>query len=141
MRQTPGAEAKKVECLRRRSTAAEYIQSEWGIPCASRTLAKLAVIGGGPVFRKAGRTPLYPEDGLDDWARSKLGPRVRSTSELPEAHQGHDAALPGVAAIQPTATAAQSSPHQAATKDRGDASHSCTRKRGEARVEAITKQT
>jgi hypothetical protein len=53
----------------------------------------------------------------------------------------HDAALPGVAAIQPTATAAQSSPHQATTKDRGDASRSCTRKRGEARVEAITEQT
>ena len=50
----------------------------------------------------------------------------------------HDAALPGVAAIQPTATAAQSSPHQAS---RGDASRSCTRKRGEARVEAITEQT
>jgi hypothetical protein len=82
MRQTPGAEAKKLERLRRRSTAAEYIQSEWGIPCSPKTLAKLAVIGGGPEFRRAGRTPLYPEDDLDDWARSKLSARVRSTSEL-----------------------------------------------------------
>jgi hypothetical protein len=80
-------EAKKLERLRRRSAAAEYIESQWGIPCSPKTLAKWAVIGGGPVFRKAGRTPLYPEDGLDDWARRKLGPRVRSTSELPEAHQ------------------------------------------------------
>ena len=78
---------KKSERLRRRTAAAEYIQSEWGIPCSPKTLAKLAVIGGGPVFRRAGRTPLYPEDGLDDWARSKLGPRVRSTSEVPEPHQ------------------------------------------------------
>jgi hypothetical protein len=123
MRQTPGAEAKKVERLRRRSTAAQYIQSEWGIPCASRTLAKLAVIGGGPVFRKAGRTPLYPEDGLDDWALSKLGPRVRSTSELPEAHRERDVALPGVAATHPspTVTAAQSSRHHAPNNDRSDA--------------------
>jgi hypothetical protein len=86
MAQTP-TPANKQERLRRRGDAAQYIQSEWGIPCATKTLAKLAVVGGGPVFRKAGRTPLYPEDALDDWARSKLGPRVRSTSELPEAHQ------------------------------------------------------
>jgi hypothetical protein len=76
------AQANKQERLRRRSDAANYVQSEWGIPCATKTLAKLAVIGGGPPFRKAGRTPLYPEDGLDEWARSRLGPRVRSTSEL-----------------------------------------------------------
>jgi hypothetical protein len=79
--------AKKLERLRRRSAAANYIESKWGIPCKPKTLAKLAVIGGGPVFRKAGRTPLYPEDGLDDWASSKLGPRVRSTSELLEAQE------------------------------------------------------
>jgi hypothetical protein len=30
----------------------------------------------------AGRYPLYPQDGLDDWARAKISPRVRSTSEL-----------------------------------------------------------
>ena len=79
--------ANKRERLRRRDAAAEYIQSEWSIPCKPKTLAKLAVIGGGPVFRKAGRTPLYPEDALDDWAKSKLGPRVRSTSELSEVRQ------------------------------------------------------
>jgi hypothetical protein len=87
MAQTPKAQASKQERLRRRNAAAEYVQSQWGIPCAPKSLAKWAVIGGGPPFRKAGRTPLYPEDGLDDWAQSKLGPRVRSTSELPEAHQ------------------------------------------------------
>jgi len=87
MARSPKVLAKKVERLRRRHAAAEYIESEWGIPCKPKTLAKLAVVGGGPVFRKAGRTPLYPEDALDDWAKNKLGPRVRSTSELPEAHQ------------------------------------------------------
>jgi len=82
-----GKAAAKLERLRRRSDAAEYLRCEWGIPCATKTLAKLAVIGGGPVFRKAGRTPLYPEDALDDWAERKLSPRVRSTSELKGAHQ------------------------------------------------------
>jgi hypothetical protein len=82
---TDTANATPTERLRRRTAAAEYIQSEWSIPCSPKTLAKLAVIGGGPEFRKAGRTPLYPEDGLDDWALRKIGPRVRSTSELPKA--------------------------------------------------------
>jgi hypothetical protein len=26
--------------------------------------------------------PLYPVSGLDEWAQSKIGPLVRSTSEL-----------------------------------------------------------
>lgn len=86
MARLPKVPANKRERLRRRDAAAEYIQSEWGLPCSPKTLAKLAVIGGGPVFRKAGRTPLYPEDALDDWAKSKLGPRVRCTSELSELH-------------------------------------------------------
>jgi hypothetical protein len=123
MAQRPNSRATKQERLRRRAAAAEYIQSYWGIPCAPKSLAKRAVTGGGPPFRKAGRIPLYPEDGLDDWALSKLGPRVRSTSELPEAHQERDAALPGVAATHPspTVTAAHSSPHHAPNNDRSDA--------------------
>ena len=76
------AERAKTERLRRRDAAAEYISTTWGIPCSPKTLAKIAVIGGGPEFRKAGRIPLYPEDGLDAWARRKIGPRVRSTSEV-----------------------------------------------------------
>jgi hypothetical protein len=84
MAQRLKAPAKKRERLRRRGAAAEYIRCEWGIPCSPKTLAKLAVIGGGPEFRKAGRVPLYPEDALDDWARRKLGPRIRSTSEVSE---------------------------------------------------------
>ena len=75
------AETAKAESLRRRDAAAEYVRTQWGIPCSPKTLAKLAVTGGGPVFRKAGRTPLYPQDGLDAWASGKLGPRIRSSSE------------------------------------------------------------
>ena len=37
------------------------------------TLAKLACVGGGPCFRKAGRWPLYSPADLDAWARDLLG--------------------------------------------------------------------
>ena len=53
------------------------------------TLAKLAVVGGGPEFRKAGRTPLYPQDGLDTYAQSRMSRRVRSTTELDANKSGH----------------------------------------------------
>lgn len=68
--------------LLRRDAAASYVVETFGIPCSPRTLAKLAVIGGGPAFRKAGRTPLYNPKDLSAWALARLGPVVRSTSEL-----------------------------------------------------------
>ena len=71
--------------LLRRSEAAEYITTTYGIPCSPKTLAKLAVIGGGPAYRKAGPFPLYSPDDLNQWANNKLGPRVHSTSETKEA--------------------------------------------------------
>jgi hypothetical protein len=68
--------------LRRRDSAAAYLTEKWGIPTSPRTLAKQACVGGGPPFRKAGRVPLYADEDLDQYAREKIGPRVRSTSEL-----------------------------------------------------------
>ena len=67
---------------RRRTAAAEYILERHGIPCSPKTLAKLACIGGGPAFYKAGRIPLYADPDLDAWAAAKLSKRVNSTSEL-----------------------------------------------------------
>jgi hypothetical protein len=64
-----------------RAEAARYIAERW-FPCSPKTLAKLAVVGGGPKFRKAGRIPLYAIEDLDAWASSKIGPRVSTTSEL-----------------------------------------------------------
>ncbi|MHC2017155.1 hypothetical protein [Methylobacterium sp. CM6247] len=52
---------------------------------AVATLAKLACLGGGPPFQKAGRVPLYPVELLDEWALARLGRVIRSTSE-----DGHD---------------------------------------------------
>jgi hypothetical protein len=70
------------ECVLRRADAAKYVTQTYGFPCSPKTLAKLACVGGGPPFRLAGRFPLYPVSGLDEWAQSKIGPLVRSTSEL-----------------------------------------------------------
>jgi len=67
--------------LLRRTEAAQHIHDKWGYPCSPRTLAKYAVIGGGPPFRKAGRYPLYHPDDLDEWVASKLSPPMRSTSD------------------------------------------------------------
>jgi hypothetical protein len=76
-------EAAKLDRLLRRTEAAQYVQETYGIPCSPKTLAKLACVSSdGPPFRMAGRTPLYPIPTLDAWAQSKIGPLVRSTSEV-----------------------------------------------------------
>jgi hypothetical protein len=82
MNTLPTDEAHEGRLLRRKDAAA-YVQDRYGFPCSPKTLAKLACVSSdGPPFRKAGRTPLYPQTGLDAWAQRKLGPLVRSTSEL-----------------------------------------------------------
>lgn len=65
----------------RRKNAARYVREEWGLPCQPNWLAKLAVVGGGPVFRRCGRWPVYDRGALDDWARSRLSRPMRSTSD------------------------------------------------------------
>jgi hypothetical protein len=64
-----------------RSEAAQYITDHF-FRCSPKTLAKLAVVGGGPPFRKAGRVPQYGEASTGAWAESKIGPLVHSTTEL-----------------------------------------------------------
>lgn len=66
----------------RRQEASTYLKSKHGLDYAHTTLAKLAVIGGGPKFQLAGRIPLYPECELDIWAEAKFSPLVSSTSEV-----------------------------------------------------------
>ena len=72
----------------RRAEAADYLLENHGIGRTPGPLAKLAVIGGGPRFRVAGRTPLYTRENLDSWAESILSPTVSSTSELREHRAG-----------------------------------------------------
>jgi hypothetical protein len=70
----------------RRAVAAEYVTLKYGFPVSPKTLAKIACISSdGPPFRMAGRIPLYPRSGLDAWAKSKIGPLIRSTSEAQSA--------------------------------------------------------
>jgi hypothetical protein len=64
----------------RASGAADYLRSKYGFG-AKRTLDKLRVIGGGPVYTPCGRIILYAPEDLDAWAEAKLGPPRRSTSD------------------------------------------------------------
>jgi hypothetical protein len=65
----------------RRKDASAYLLEKHGISRTKATLAKLAVIGGGPVMVYDGSIPLYPEDGLDAYAAAAISPPVRSSSE------------------------------------------------------------
>lgn len=65
----------------RRADAARYLLDVHGLSRTAGTLAKLAVVGGGPKFRKAGaRMALYDRQELDRWAIAILGPQRASTS-------------------------------------------------------------
>ena len=64
-----------------RGEAAEFL-TDRGYKTAPRTLAKLASVGGGPVYRSFGRRVVYAEPDLIAWAKSRTsGPKV-STSEV-----------------------------------------------------------
>lgn len=69
----------------RRADAAIHVATKFGFPCSTQWLAKLAVIGGGPPFRKAGRYPIYDPMDLDTWAAARIGQPRRSTSERADA--------------------------------------------------------
>jgi hypothetical protein len=64
----------------RRADAARYVRETWGLPCSAKWLAKLAVTGGGPIFRKAGRFPIYQPADLDAWSEARISEPRRSTS-------------------------------------------------------------
>ncbi len=64
----------------RRDKAAEALCAA-GFPTSKATLATLATRGGGPAYRRFGRTPLYQWSDLLAWAEGKLSAPQRSTSE------------------------------------------------------------
>jgi hypothetical protein len=67
--------------LRRAETAAALTAS--GYPTTTGGLETRASRGGGPPFRHWGsRTVLYRWGDALEWAQSRLGPAVRTTSEL-----------------------------------------------------------
>jgi hypothetical protein len=65
-----------------RREAAQFLTSR-GYRTAPATLAKLACLGGGPVFRSFGRKPLYLAADLLRWAEARTTPPRNSTSEVP----------------------------------------------------------
>jgi hypothetical protein len=74
-----------------RKEAAQFLTSH-GYRTAPATLAKLACIGGGPIFESFGRRPLYRETELLAWAQARsTGPR-RSTSDPGTGGYGREAA-------------------------------------------------
>lgn len=67
----------------RRAEVSQYLLHRHGIAVAVATLAKWAsTTTSGPPFQRFGAVPLYPVDQLDAWALARLGPAVRSTSEV-----------------------------------------------------------
>jgi len=69
----------------RRKVASEYLLEEHGVSLSPATLAKLAVLGGGPAFRKDGPFPIYERVELDTFAVGRLGPLRHSTSDQQQA--------------------------------------------------------
>lgn len=71
---------------RRRGAAAAYLRDQHGLDYTAEYLARLASTGGGPVFRYLnGHWPIYADDDLDEWAKSRIGPPMRKASEAPAA--------------------------------------------------------
>ena len=64
----------------RPTDAAAFLRSQFAFG-AVRSLAKMRVVGGGPVYRKAGRLVLYSRDDLVAWAHGKLSEPRHSTSD------------------------------------------------------------
>ena len=63
-----------------RKATAEALNAA-GYPVRPATLATKASRGGGPPFRRWGRIPLYRWGDTLEWAQSRLGAPMRSTSE------------------------------------------------------------
>lgn len=56
-----------------RTDAADYIRQRYGFPCSEVTLARLAMRGEGPPFKRAsGRFALYAPPALDEWAAGRI---------------------------------------------------------------------
>lgn len=68
----------------RRRLAGAYLQGRYGFGSPA-WLAKLATVGGGPKFHKAGAAALYKKSDLDEWALGRIGRAQSSTSDVQEA--------------------------------------------------------
>ena len=62
-----------------RRESAEYLRNR-GVPCSEKTLAKMAVLGGGPEYSIYGRNAVSTAEQLDAHIERKLKKPRRSTS-------------------------------------------------------------
>jgi hypothetical protein len=68
--------------LTRRLTA-DYLRAEHGMQFGIAALANAATDGTGPPFTKqGGKLVSYWRPDVDEWARTRMSRKVRSTSEL-----------------------------------------------------------
>jgi hypothetical protein len=66
-----------------RREAADYLWTAHGIQFGVAALANAAVKGTGPAFSKqGGRLVSYWRPDVDEWARTRMSRKIRSTSEL-----------------------------------------------------------
>jgi hypothetical protein len=65
-----------------RRRAALFLEGAYGARISPDTLAKMAVRGNGPPFRKLGQHVVYEPADLTAWAESRLSAKVHSTSGL-----------------------------------------------------------
>jgi hypothetical protein len=64
-----------------RDEASDYLKSR-GFKVAKQTLAKYAVVGGGPPYRMFGTRVVYDPADLDAWVEQRLTQLRKSTSEI-----------------------------------------------------------
>jgi hypothetical protein len=64
-----------------REATGDYLISAVGLTRSGNYLPRLAAVGDGSAFCRAGHHPLYLVEGFDGWATGLIGGRVRSTSE------------------------------------------------------------
>jgi hypothetical protein len=57
----------------RRTEASAPLKQALGVTVAEATLAKMTCLGHGPPVEYFGRVPVYREDRLLDWGRSRIG--------------------------------------------------------------------
>ena len=68
--------------LTRRETAA-YLRTQHGMRFGAAALANAATNGTGPPYAKqGGKLVSYWRPDVDEWARTRMSRKVRSTSEL-----------------------------------------------------------
>ena len=65
---------------RPRRESAQFL-TDRGYPTSTRTLEKLACVGGGPIYRLFGRRALYRDVDLIAWAESRTSAPRSNTSE------------------------------------------------------------